>query len=180
LARGAVWYSTPGHGGLGVTLAWAAQNLTPAAQALGERWGGKLWYEEDCLYAVPFYECPSLDAALRTTGAMQISTREIMEQNAQVIRNYYPRYFDAEFKEICGRNPVVPPVQVGDFLTLTSATYGPISEIDDDGNYLIGTGWTGYSRIRKNHAMEYGTVVAREGQVIWRRANRIWKERQEA
>lgn len=178
LARGAVWYSTPGHGGLGVTLAWAWQHLTAAAQALGERWGGRLWYEEDCACSIVFYEHPVLERQWTTGGTRTVE--EIKESNGQVVRKYWPQYFEPEFHQICQRNPVVPPVQVGDLVTLTTRTYGPISEIDDNGNYLIGTGWTGYSRIRKSHVLECATVITRAGTVVWQRASNVWAARKAA
>jgi hypothetical protein len=174
LTRGVCWYSTPSHGGLGVTLAWALLNLTAQAQQLGERWGGKLWYEEDCACSLVFYEHPELERA-GTTGETR-TLAETAESNAVVIRNYWPHYFDPEFQQVCQRNPVEPPVRVGDFITLTTTTYGPISEIDDNGNYLIGAGWTGYSRIRKSHVLECATEVSRAGSVVWTRASAWWRK----
>jgi hypothetical protein len=172
LTRGVNWYSTPSHGGLGVTLAWAAQNLTPAAQELGERWGGKLWYEEDCAYMLVFHECPSLDVAMHPK-LRDMSTLELVEDHAKVLRLYYPQYFDSEFKRICRENPVVPPVQVGDYITLTTKTYGPVCE-DQDRFYRIS-----YGRIRKSHVMECATVLKRASVVVWQRPDKVWAERRQ-
>jgi hypothetical protein len=172
LTRGVCWYSTPGHGGAGVTLAWAEKNLTAQAQELGERWGGKLWYAENCLCSVVFFEHPELEQA-GTTGSTR-TLDEIKASNELVVKRYWPHYFDPAFQRICRENPVVPPVQVGDYVKLTTKTYGPISEIDDNGNYLIGSGWAGYSRIRKSHVLECATEITRAGSTVWRRASAWW------
>ena len=47
---------TSGHGGIMITEKFAEANLSEAAQEQGEWYGGYLCYEEDCSYAIPFWE----------------------------------------------------------------------------------------------------------------------------
>jgi hypothetical protein len=169
LTRGVVWYTTPGHGGLGVSLAWAAQNLTPAAQELGERQYGRLWYEEDCLCSIVFYEHPELDMPL---GGTERTMEEIRESNAWAIRKYFARYFDPEFQRTCGANPISPALRVGDVVTLTSRSFQVIQVRPDD--YLVYENNAGPFRLRKAAVMETATRVIRDGVMVWRRVSDSW------
>ena len=56
--------ATPGHGGLKVTGGAARRFLTAQARAIGDKWSGAYWYEEDVTYTVPFYENPKWGAIL--------------------------------------------------------------------------------------------------------------------
>jgi hypothetical protein len=62
LADGVYWVSTPGHGGLMVHSEVAEVSLTAEARNEGMlcNYSGVFWYayEEDCKYAIPFFECP--------------------------------------------------------------------------------------------------------------------------
>ncbi len=58
IRRGVRSYSTPGHGGIGVSRGVAEKMLSDAARFAGEYANGYFWYEEDCKYAIPFYEHP--------------------------------------------------------------------------------------------------------------------------
>jgi hypothetical protein len=64
LTRGISWVTTPGHGGLMISKAFAEKHLTPAALKHGEWYGdrytgkGYYCYEEDCAWAIPMWELP--------------------------------------------------------------------------------------------------------------------------
>lgn len=102
IARGVRWVGTPSHGGLGVAIGTAKRLLSPAAQACGFEQSGYLWFEEDCLCSIPFFEHPEWYAAVAFVGAYS------REETEASIRRWTPEYFD--FRE--GRRviPVVPPV----------------------------------------------------------------------
>lgn len=57
--RGAfLFVTTPSHGGIMIGRKKAKQVLTESAQRLGMISGAFLCYEEDCLAAIPQFECP--------------------------------------------------------------------------------------------------------------------------
>jgi len=62
LSDGVYWVSTPGHGGLMVHGDVAEISLTAEARNEGMlcTYSGVSWYcyEEDCKWAIPFFECP--------------------------------------------------------------------------------------------------------------------------
>lgn len=58
LAPSVVWVSTSSHGGLLIANDQAGRLLTPTARSKGARYRDQLAYEEDCLYAIAFYEHP--------------------------------------------------------------------------------------------------------------------------
>ena len=58
LVPGVVWVSTPSHGGLMVSKKAAEGGLSAAARAAGELYGSHYCYDEDCKYAIVFFECP--------------------------------------------------------------------------------------------------------------------------
>jgi hypothetical protein len=59
IQRGVQFYSTAGHGGMGITEAVAEKHLTDAARiAAGRPQQGKYWFEEDIDFAIPLYEQP--------------------------------------------------------------------------------------------------------------------------
>ena len=59
LAPGLLAVTTPSHGGLLVTRAFAATHLSPVAIARGAPWGEFLAYEEDCDWYIVAWECPA-------------------------------------------------------------------------------------------------------------------------
>jgi hypothetical protein len=91
LTRGVVSYVTPGHGGLRVAPGWAAKHLTPMARALGDKYAGAYWYEEDCACALVFFEFPEL-----SNGDAENTKRTARK----VIQTYFPEYFNPEFQEL--------------------------------------------------------------------------------
>ena len=57
---GLSWVSTPSHGGLRVSKAYAQKNLSIPARDAGIDYAGYLWYEEDCDWAIVALERPRL------------------------------------------------------------------------------------------------------------------------
>jgi Domain of unknown function (DUF7007) len=56
---GVSWVSTPSHGGLMIANGTAAKYLTPKAIEFGERYGSYVAFEEDCAYAIAFFQNPN-------------------------------------------------------------------------------------------------------------------------
>lgn len=59
IETGVSWVSTPSHGGLMVALGAAQKYLTPKAIEQGGRYGAYICFEEDCAYAVAFFQNPA-------------------------------------------------------------------------------------------------------------------------
>jgi hypothetical protein len=68
IERGVSWVGTPGHGGLAITARVASRTLTVEALQHAERRGGYYFFEEDCAFAIAFYEIPVWKFALDGTG----------------------------------------------------------------------------------------------------------------
>jgi hypothetical protein len=90
IAPGVVWFGTAGHGGLRVAPGVAKKKLSPAAIKLAEKGGGSLWYEEDVLFAIPFYENPEWGIRFDRLAGGRSGTKQELEQS---IRSYFPQYF---------------------------------------------------------------------------------------
>jgi hypothetical protein len=60
LQQGMYLVSTSTHGGIMISIGQADKILSEAAIKRGERFGGYLCYEEDCLWAIIAYEFPEL------------------------------------------------------------------------------------------------------------------------
>jgi len=104
--RGCVWYNTPSHGGLRVTYRWANKNLSLPAQNLALRWGGFLWYEEDCQVDLVFFERPDLRAKLSPS----YDNIDVNKSDAEkVLQIYYPQYFSDDFRQECMPLPMTVP-----------------------------------------------------------------------
>ena len=58
IETGVSWVSTPSHGGLMVASGAASKFLTPKAIELGQHYGAYVCFEEDCAYAVAFFQNP--------------------------------------------------------------------------------------------------------------------------
>jgi|SRR5690348_6470637 len=56
---GVSWVSTASHGGLMVATGAAEKYLTPKAIELGKRYGSYICFEEDCAYAIAFFQNPA-------------------------------------------------------------------------------------------------------------------------
>jgi hypothetical protein len=122
LERGVSWVGTPSHGGLAITATAAMKALTSKAIniALESIHGtalvnlpksGYVFFEEDCAYAIAFYEHPewyrSLEAAIAVeyadNGRTDESLHHIVKSHsndqqvkadmAEVIRRWFPQYF---------------------------------------------------------------------------------------
>ena len=87
LAPGVYWIDTTGHGGILIGATVAQRNLSPQALHIGERWGNKLFFEEDCAVAAPLYEHPEWQEQL---GGSQENY-----DPAEALRRYFPAYFEA-------------------------------------------------------------------------------------
>lgn len=95
LAEGMWWVGTPGHGGLMIGKAEARRKLTPEAQACGRPFGNWLCYEEDCDYAVPFYELQELREAWNRLAVKARQQQEIQASALDVLRCYHGAYLMA-------------------------------------------------------------------------------------
>lgn len=126
IERGISWVGTPSHGGLAITITKALETLSwPAIKIANGSNGillykgksGYLFFEEDCAYAVAFYEHPEWQKALeekemedlRNSGLTHVppydhmydkleksiarTDEQIKAEMAEVIRRYYPEYF---------------------------------------------------------------------------------------
>lgn len=82
---GVVWYTTAGHGGLGVASNVAKRKLSKQALEQGTLWKNAYWYEEDCLYAIPFYEHPE--------WAKKLGGLQSKDQYEKEIIRWCPEYF---------------------------------------------------------------------------------------
>lgn len=90
IAPGVNWFTTAGHGGLGVVRSIARESLSKAARACGDLMLGQYWYEEDIAYAIPIYENEEWNEVLaRKTGA-RLEKKEALERK---IRQSIPQYF---------------------------------------------------------------------------------------
>ena len=115
LDKGVVWYSTSGHGGLGVSSK-AASKLSPHARAAAMKWAGAFWFEEDILFAIAFYEMPDWYSKYhKLAGGLIQSTDKLKEE----IQKYFPRYFEDDFRnEAKNEAPSIKELKVGDILDL--------------------------------------------------------------
>lgn len=87
---GVAWYSTAGHGGIGVDPSAARKYLSDAARKNGDYDMGKYWYEEDELCLIPLYENPEWAAILkRKMGGGDISKYTTPER----MKRMFPRYW---------------------------------------------------------------------------------------
>lgn len=105
IQRGVSWVNTPSHGGLRLTWQAAMKTLSPEARKAGERYGQWLdapfFFEEDCAYAIAFYEHPEWKTELErkemldNVGVSFIpkTDAEIKSDMEAVIRRWFPQYF---------------------------------------------------------------------------------------
>jgi len=186
LTRGVVWYTTPGHGGLSVTVAWARDNLTLQAQYLAMFWGGKLWYEEDCKCAMVFHEHPHLWYRLI------VGEDPTVDWTAS-IRSWDPDYFDPDFIARCKAAGDIPDllfIQPGDQIKVGDNMYRVLNEwtrrgksayrimVHADNRYPTHGG----PRYRVSNAEIQGRLqsITREGSVVWTRpCERSWEMKKE-
>ncbi len=78
--RGFASVSTAGHGGFRCAPGWAAENLSNAARRRGMSWGGALWYEEDCDWAIVAWEVPQFwPLIFKHTGKDYIPGKRLLE-----------------------------------------------------------------------------------------------------
>ena len=160
--KGVTWYSTPSHGGLGVARGVAKKYLSPQARDLAMKWGGTLWYEEDCDWAIPFYEVPKWEDVMAKMGWAK-KTSESYKHD--LIEKYNPEYFTAEPKE---EPPTVKELMIGDIVVMqTRPSTFEIVEIK--GSKALGRAVdTGQVYSMPSRTFEDKVVkVERGGKVIW-------------
>jgi hypothetical protein len=80
LAAGITLYSTAGHGGIAVTSEMARKMPAPL-RSVGQRFAGRLWFEEDCAWAAVYLAFPEeFDEQLPGGGSRVEFAREIFER----------------------------------------------------------------------------------------------------
>jgi len=97
ITKGVVWYSTAGHGGLGVARSVASKKLTPQARKMAMKSGGRFWYEEDADWAIPFFENPEWEKKFAQLGGGRATSQDEKEKT---IRRWNPKYFELMSEDI--------------------------------------------------------------------------------
>ena len=172
LTRGVVFYGTAGHGGLSVSMGWAEKNITPHARYLGECWGGKLWYEEDCACTIVLFEHPEL------LKAMNGLEPEVERLEASV-RQWHPKYFDKEYQEAAakaGSIPVPKDLEQGDKLVIHSfgspnneCTYTLLGTYSKGRGALVEDDCLGRYKMPSSKINNHLMRVERGEEVLWQR-----------
>jgi len=103
LLPGLTMVFTPGHGGLMLTEKFAQKHLSAGAIAYADVWGSgaskRLCYEEDCAYAIVFWELiEKFGEALYGAGT---DIEERRQSLLQTLSDYYPKYLRARGVEPC-------------------------------------------------------------------------------
>jgi hypothetical protein len=98
IARGVVWVSTAGHGGLGVAKGAARKLLSDAALLCANYYNGYYWFEEDCQCTVAFHEHPEWAARFNGTA----------DSYKASVDRHYPQY--AEYLVTNKKAPKEPVV----------------------------------------------------------------------
>jgi hypothetical protein len=128
IQRGVSWVGTPSHGGLAITMIRAMEVLSPKAinialanvhgtALVNKPKGSYVFFEEDCAYAIAFYEHPEWKRTLEQNELDEIrlsnlstvapydgvaeklrksiarTDERIKSDMAEVIRRWYPEYF---------------------------------------------------------------------------------------
>lgn len=104
---------TPSHGGICVELEYAERNLTSQAMSHGYRAFNRLWYEEDCDWAIPALELPCLRLSF-WSGCPYVGD-EWIENLVQTLSPYRPTYLLE--RDIC------PDAERFDYYLLREAGY---------------------------------------------------------
>jgi hypothetical protein len=89
--RGVALVQTPSHGGIRVSATLAKNQLSDACLFFGEQIGNYFFFEEDCAYALPFFEHPEWFKEIYRPN----ETEEVLKNNAEkTIKTYFPEYFE--------------------------------------------------------------------------------------
>lgn len=81
---------TPSHGGIRISRGLAERQLSDACRYFGYQMGGYYFFEEDCAYALPFFEHPEWFTNIYREG----ETKDILRDNAKAtLERWYPEYF---------------------------------------------------------------------------------------
>ena len=131
IENGVSWVSTPSHGGLMISAGASQKYLTPKALAFGERYGAYIAFEEDCAYAVAFFQNPQwkrfldkqslaewecsvlepdsymgkakAEALARLIPDVAKTDGDIRDDMRQVIEYWFPEFFGMPAREMFGQ-----------------------------------------------------------------------------
>lgn len=92
IERGVSWVNTPGHGGLAITSRVAIRTLSAEALQRADFKGGYYFFEEDCAYAIAFYEKPIWSLTLNPAS---VTAEEIRTKLLPGISRFYSDYLIA-------------------------------------------------------------------------------------
>jgi hypothetical protein len=166
--RGVTWYSTPGHGGLGVSGSVARKYLSPQAMASALKSGGSFWFEEDVDWVIPFYEVPKWEKILAKIAGGSVTSQADKRKR---LERYFPQYFEEEFIE---KSKIVPPtlkdVQVGDVVIMSTrpARFEIIEKLGRGRAVGLGDDGRRY-RMPRNTFQDKVVEVIRKGKTIWKK-----------
>ena len=120
IARGVVWISTSGHGGLGVAKGTARKLLSDAALLCANYYNGYYWFEEDVQCAIAFHERP--EWASRFNGTAD-SYKASVDSSYPQYAEYLATNKKAPREPVVGQQlkvarPYSKSIQVGDIVTV--------------------------------------------------------------
>ncbi len=93
LAPGICYYSTASHGGISVSRShW--HRMSEQAIARGIPYGGRLWYEEDCDWAIVVHELHDKVTALAAYYAGR-GQQDIKQQALETLMKYHQTYLNS-------------------------------------------------------------------------------------
>lgn len=123
ITTGVSFHSTAGHGGVCVSRGKAKKFLSPVARKMAIDYGNGYWFEEDCLYAIPFYENEEWrNVCNEKLGLKTPMTKEKLEEG---IRRYHHEYFNEDFKNKVNNIPDFDDIEVGDTI-ITEANHSKV------------------------------------------------------
>lgn len=163
--RGVSWYVTPGHGGLGVSRGAASKYLSPQAIAAGQKSGGTIWYEEDILWVIPFYEVPKWEKIMSKISGSNVSSQSYKENT---IRKWVPEYFEEEFIEKSREvAPTLKDVEIGDVVVMSTRP-ARFEIIEKSGSKVTGLADNGQRyRMPRNTFQDKVIEIIRNRKTIW-------------
>lgn len=88
IAIGLCFYSTAGHGGIAVSFS-PAMRMSAWARRQGIKYGGRWWYGEDTVWAIPVLELYDRVPAMRDFYEGR-HVFDIKERAEQLMRRWYP------------------------------------------------------------------------------------------
>ncbi len=105
LAPGICFYSTAGHGGISVSRSWWSR-LSEQAVVRGIPYGGRLWYEEDCDWAIVIHELHDKVPAIAAYYADR-GIKDIKRQALETLVQYHQAYLNSvkTYRQNWGKRP---------------------------------------------------------------------------